>query len=78
MTTSEAPESRRDRFVRLANKRVNKALKAMRLIGNLSNRSSYEYTDADINKIIRTLDAELKELRLRFETGARSDDEFSL
>ena len=62
-------ESSRDNFVRLAEKRVNNAIKTLRLIGNLSNRSNYSYSDADVEKIFRSLERELKNARARFERG---------
>ncbi len=67
-------ESSRDNFVRLAEKRVNNAIKTLRLIGNLSNRSNYSYTDEDVNKIFRTLERELKSARARFENGKGTDN----
>ena len=56
----------RERFVELANKRVTKAIKDMRLVGNLANRRSYTYTDSDAKKIIRALQDELNALKARF------------
>ena len=61
------PKSR-ERFVTLAEKRVARAIKDMRLIGNLSNRSNYTYTDEDVKKIIAALNAELSNMKRRFET----------
>jgi hypothetical protein len=66
-------ESSREDFVRLAEKRVNNAIKTLRLIGNLSNKSNYSYTDEDVNKIFRSLERELKNARLRFESGKGAD-----
>lgn len=67
------------KFVELANNRVNRVIKDLRLIGNLSNRASYEYTDDDARKIIRALQRELEDLKLRFRGDAQSDDSlFSL
>ena len=51
---------RRGSFVRLAEKRVAAALRAIRLVGNLSNRSHYDFTDKDVRKIVSTLAAELE------------------
>lgn len=67
-------ENDRIKFVELAEKRVAKAMKDIRLIGNLSNKSNYSYTDEDVRKIIRALDAEVKRLRLRFEKHGASDE----
>ena len=43
-------KGKRENFVRLAEGRVNRALKDIRLIGNLSNRSAYSYSDEDVKK----------------------------
>ena len=57
----------RERFVRLAESRVTRAIKDLRLIGNLSNRSNYSYDKEDVDKIIGALENELRALRRRFE-----------
>lgn len=71
---SEAgPRDPRQRFVELANKRVTNAIRSMRLVGNLSNRRAYQYTDADAKKIVRALQEELDVLKMRFR-GDRGND----
>lgn len=70
---------RRERFVELAEKRVNRALKDIQLIGNLSNRSNYEYDEADVRKIHGTLRSALKDMKARFDRRAGDQDpEFKL
>lgn len=49
-------------FKRLAERRVNKTLDNIRLIGNLSNRNNYLYTDKEVDKILKTLSSSLDEL----------------
>lgn len=66
MSTSD-----RDKFVRLATKRVSKALKAMQLIGNLANRSNYDYTEADVHKIFRALHDELNSSKKKFDMAQK-------
>lgn len=61
--------NKREKFVLLAQARVERGIKFLRLIGNLSNRSNYEYSDADVSKIIAALESEIRELRARFKTG---------
>lgn len=68
-----AKEDRREKFVELAEKRVQRALKDIRLIGNLSNRSNYIYTDEDVKKIIKVLKESVDDVKSRFER--RGDDE---
>lgn len=65
---------KRAKFVELATNRVNRAIKDLRLVGNLANRSSYEYTDDDAKKILRVLQRELDDLKLRFKGIEESDD----
>lgn len=62
-------EGKREKFVRLAEGRVNRALKDIRLIGNLSNRSVYSYTQEDVKKIFRALQRELELAKSRFDDG---------
>ena len=72
-------ETDREKFVRLANKRVNNAIKAIELIGNLSNRSNYDYTQEDVEKILMALNKELKACRERFvNAGGKRETKFSL
>lgn len=70
----------REKFVRLANKRVSNALKAIQLIGNLSNKSNYDYTEEDVQKILKALQDEFAACRKRFELGLKrqSDIQFTL
>jgi len=69
----------RDKFVELAEKRVSRVVKDIRLIGNLSNRTNYSYSDDDVKKIINTLKVEISKLQKRFETSvAEKDDTFRL
>jgi hypothetical protein len=70
---------RRAKFVELAEARVARAIKTIRLIGNLSSRNNYEYSDLDVNKIITALDNEVKMLRVKFQAGgSRKGVEFKL
>jgi hypothetical protein len=67
-------EDSREKFVRLAESRVNNIAKTMRLLGNLSNRSNYSYTDQDADKIFKTLERELKSAKARFTADSPSDE----
>jgi hypothetical protein len=64
-------ESRRQRFKRLANRRVNKALNQIRILGNLANKSYYDYTEDDVSKMFKALDSQVKALKGKFHTGPR-------
>lgn len=57
---------KRAKFVGLAEARVNKTLKDMQLVGNLSNQSAYEFDEADIRKIFNALQKGLDSAKGRF------------
>lgn len=64
-------ESRRDRFKRIAAKRTNDILEKVRILGNCSNKSSYEYAEEDVNKIFSEIDKQLKFTKAKFLAGKR-------
>lgn len=62
-----AMEAKSDRFKRLAEARVNKALACLRSIGKLSNRGHYEYGEEEVRKIFQTLKRELDDSKSEFD-----------
>ena len=65
---------KRQKFISLAEKRVTRAIKDIRLVGNLSNRSNYDYEQKDVRRILRALKQEVADLERRFESPGRADD----
>ncbi|MED2793058.1 hypothetical protein P4256_15110 [Bacillus wiedmannii] len=65
---------KREKFEELAEKRVTETVKKMRLIGNLSNRNNYDYTEEHVKQILSMLEEELKMLRAKFSEGRREKD----
>ena len=61
-------ESKNDKFKRLATKRVNSLLKTLRLVANLSNKSNYDVSEEDANKIIRAISNSFEELKSKFKS----------
>ena len=62
-------ETKRDKFVRLAEARTNKTIKMIQLLGNLSDKRSYAFSDKDIATIFNAIDKELKMARQKFESA---------
>lgn len=63
------------KFIELANKRVNRAIKDLKLIANLSNRQNYEYSEEQAKKVVKALQHEVELVRLGFlnnEEGGQS------
>lgn len=78
-TETDGGGDRRAKFVRLAEKRVGNALRAVRLIGNLSNRAAYDFEDTDIKKIASALTKEVDSMQRRFsDTPVKNKIEFKL
>ena len=65
---------KQSKFVEIAEKRVTRLLKDIRLIGNLSNRGNYSYDPEDVAKIFAAIEMELKTSRKRFDVALASDD----
>lgn len=72
------PKDKREKFVNIAEARTNKIISMIRLLGNCSNRSNYEYTDADVNQIFSAIEGELKECKKRFQTEKTENKRFTL
>ena len=71
-------ETKRERFVRIAEARTNKILEMMRLLGNCSSKSNYEYSDEDVKKIFNALEKELKNTKNKFLGVDAKDEKFTL
>lgn len=71
-------ESKRERFVRIAEARTNKILEMMRLLGNCSSKANYEYSDEDIKKIFGALEKEIKNTKNRFLGIDANNEKFTL
>ena len=78
MTERNEPANAR-KFRELAEKRVVKAMKAIRLVGNLSNRTNYSYTEEEAKKIVSALQKEVWAVKRRFKDSGNPDEvEFTL
>jgi hypothetical protein len=71
-------ETKREKFIRLAEARTNKILEMMKLLGNCSSKASYDYTEKDIKKIFAALEKELKNTKNRFLGIESGEEKFSL
>jgi len=70
-------EDRAQRFKRIATNRTNELLNNLRLLGNLSNKANYDYTDDDVNKIFNAIESELRLSKSRFHVSKKKK-KFSL
>ena len=59
---------KREKFLELANKRMTNALHQIELVGNLSNRSAYEYDRKDAARILKVLEEAVADVKRRFNS----------
>lgn len=55
-----------DNFVRLAEARTNKIIDMIMLLGNLSNKTNYSYTDKQVELIFDSIQQALDETKIKF------------
>ena len=55
------------RFKRVAENRTNKIIDQIRLLGNCSNKSNYQYTEDDVKKIFCAIETELKATKQKYQ-----------
>lgn len=67
-----ATRDKRAKFVELANKRVNRAIKDLELVGNLANRRNYDFDEEQAKKIVKVLQHQMDLLKQSFLSGNSS------
>ena len=63
---------KRAKFVELANKRVNRAIKDIELVANLANRRNYDFDEEQAKKIVKVLQNQMDLLKQSFLSGNSS------
>ncbi len=65
-------ETKREKFVRLAEARTNKIIDMLKLLGNCSNKSTYDYKQQDVDRIFSVIEAEVREAKKKFNKNDSS------
>jgi hypothetical protein len=79
MMSDEPKKTKREKFVKLANSRVRRAVKTINIIGNLANKANYEYTMGDVAKIIGKLHKTIEDVEYKFGgNGDKSEEAFDV
>ena len=71
-------ENRHARFKRLAEARTEKVLDMIDLIGNLSNKSFYEYTNEEVKAIFDAIEKAVEENKSKFKRNKKNKRRFTL
>ena len=69
---------KRDRFVRIAERRVNKIIDNLDLLVKCSNTRNYEYSQEEVRKIFREIEHKVREIKLQFQGQSRNKGRFRL
>ena len=64
---------KKERFVRIVEKRTNNILEQLRLLGNCSNKNNYAYTDEEVKKIFSVIENELKYIKNKFASKSNKE-----
>ena len=59
-------DSKNAKFVRLAESRTRRVVENLRMIGNLSSKTNYEYSEPEVNIIFSFIEDRVKEAKSRF------------
>ncbi len=65
-------KAKRERFIRVAEKRTNRILNDLRLLGNTSNKALYKYDRTDTDKIFTEIQNKLTEVKSKFTSGKQA------
>ena len=71
-------ETKNATFKRLAGNRTNNAITSIRLLGNLSNRNNYSYSEEDFKQIFNSLEDELKLPKSKFLIALSKKQRFKI
>jgi DNA-binding transcriptional regulator GbsR (MarR family) len=66
-------ELKRDRFRRVASKRVDKLLAGIRSLSKCSNANNYEYSEDDVQKMIKAIKDELKIMETLYKKNLKNN-----
>lgn len=65
---------KRERFKRVASRRVDSIVKDIRSLSKCSNLNNYEYSDEEINKMLKAIKDELKIMETLYKKNLRNNE----
>ena len=71
-------ETKREKFIRIAEARTNKIINMVKLLGNCSNKAVYDYTKEDVKIIFSAIEEELRNSKAKFDTTDSENKKFKL
>jgi len=71
-------ETKREKFIRIVERRVNNILSNLESLGKCSNRKNYEYTKEDVSKIFGEIENKIKDIKLLYSNSSKKKKRFKL
>lgn len=62
-------DAKRKRFIKVVERRMDRLLNDLRLLGNTSNKSLYNYDQTDVEKVFKEIDNKVAEIKSKFNSG---------
>ncbi|MDV2503813.1 MAG: hypothetical protein RX318_07645 [bacterium] len=73
MSQAIVQETKRGRFVRIAERRVNYILDNLNSLEKCSNKGNYDYSSEDIRNIFDAIETEIKRVKASFNENSRGE-----
>lgn len=70
-------EKKHEAFLNVAQKRTQKILDTLKLLGNCSSKNNYSYSEDEVQQMFTAIDKELKATKQRFSFDDSGDEKFS-
>jgi hypothetical protein len=64
--------AKRDRFITVAGRRVQKVLDDLESLSKCANKSTYEYSDEEVKKMLKAINEKLASLKAAFSANSKT------
>lgn len=71
-------QAKRERFVRIIERRVNRILDNLDSLGKCANKKNYDYDDDDVRKIFQAIDKKIKVIKALYQNSNKKKKNFTL
>lgn len=69
---------KRQRFIKVAESRVNRILDGLDNLEKCSNKRNYDYSEGEVKKIFREIDRKVREVKMQFQDKNNKGKRFKL
>ena len=72
-----AGETKEQKFIRVGTYRINKTIKDIEQLGNLASKSSYAYSDEQVEKMLGAVEQALVDVKKKFTPAEKKESKFT-